>query len=154
MIHEPSRHNTPIEGRDITGQLDGQTDSQLDRRTLNMSNVSTENPQTNPSVPENGVQANINTLHNQHAAHAGPTDLNTCFEFAKIFAKEDLVSTIHLFDDNPENFSSWKASIKNAVRELGLSPSEAMNLPIQWLENTSSGNQEKSIRNANASNPH
>lgn len=39
------------------------------------------------------------------------------------------------------------------MRELGLSPSEEMNLLIRWLGDTSSANQAKSIRNANASNP-
>lgn len=79
--------------------------------------------------------------------------MNTCSEFAKVFAKKDLVSKIHIFDDNPENFFSWKASIKNAVKELSLTPMEEMDLLIQWLGNTSSATQAKSIRNANASNP-
>ena len=78
---------------------------------------------------------------------------NTYSEYAKVFAKKDLVSKIHLFDDNPENFSSWKASFKNAVRELSLTPVEEMDLLIQWLGNTASATQAKSIRNANAANP-
>lgn len=39
------------------------------------------------------------------------------------------------------------------MREISLSPSEEMDLLIQWLGNTSSANHAKSIRNANASNP-
>ena len=31
---------------------------------------------------------------------------NTYSEFAKVFAKKDIVSKIHPFDDNPEKFSS------------------------------------------------
>ena len=69
------------------------------------------------------------------------------------FAKRELVSKIHLFDDNPENFSSWKASLKKAIREVSLTPMEEMNLLIQWLGNTASATQAKSIRNANAANP-
>lgn len=101
----------------------------------------------------NGVQGNINTLHNQHTTHSVPTDINTCSEFGKIFAKKDFVGKTHLFDDNAENFSSWKASFKNAMRELSLSPSEEMDLLVQWLGSTSSANQAKRIRNANASKP-
>lgn len=148
VTHEPSQHNSPIEDRGVTGQLDRQTDSQIDVRALD--NVSTENPQPNLV---NGVQGNINNLHNQHTAHSVHTDINTCSEFANIFAKKDFVAKTHLFDDNAENFSSRKASFKNAVRELSLSPSEEMDLLIQWLGNASSANQAKSIRNANASNP-
>lgn len=48
----------------------------------------------------------------------------------KVFAKKDLVSKIHIFDDNPENFSSWKASFKNAVKELSRTPMEEMDLLI------------------------
>lgn len=149
VTHEPSQYNSSIEDRGVTGQLDRQTDSQIDLRTLN--NVSTENPQPNLV---NGVQGSINTLHNQHTAHSVHTDINTCSELAKIFGKKDSVAKTHLFEDNAENFSSWKASFKNAVRELSLSPSEEMGLLIQWLGNTSSANQAKSIRNANASNPY
>ena len=78
---------------------------------------------------------------------------NTYSEFAKVFAKKDLVSKIHLFYDNPENFSSWKASFKNAVRELSLTPMEEMDLLIQWLCNTASVTQAKSIRKTKAANP-
>lgn len=92
------------------------------------------------------------TGFNPQTPHTGLTDMNTCLEFAKVFAKKDLVSKIHIFDDNPENFSSWKASFKNAVKELSLTPMEEMDLLIQWLGNTSSATQAKSIRNANASN--
>lgn len=79
----------------------------------------------------------MNTLHNQHTAHA---DMNTCSEFAKILAKKDLAPKTHLFDDNHENFSFWKTSFEYAVRELSLSPSEEMDLLIQWMGNTSSAN--------------
>lgn len=119
VTHEPSQHNSPIEDRGVTGQLDRQTYSQIDLRAVD--NVSTENPQPNLV---NSVQGNVKTLHNQHTAHSVHTDINTCSEFANIFAKT------HLFDDNAENFSSWKASFKNAVRELSLSPSEEMDLLI------------------------
>lgn len=138
VTHEPSQYNSSIEDRGVTGQLDRQTDSQIDLRTLN--NVSTENPQPNLV---NGVQGSINTLHNQHTAHSVHTDINTCSELAKIFGKKDFVAKTHLFEDNAENFSSWKASFKNAVRELSLSPSEEMDLLIQWLGNTSSANRQR-----------
>lgn len=163
--------DNPYEAETVIQRTKSYVDSQSDTRSPNQDRPPNEDenesnlPQrqsdntvepTSYFVPSaNGVQANNmnSTGFNPQTPHTGLTDMNTCSEFAKVFAKKDLVSKIHIFDDNPKNFSSWKASFKNAVKELSPTPMEEMDLLIQWLGNTSSATQAKSIRNATASNP-
>lgn len=172
MLHHASNvEDNPYEAETVIQRTKSYVDSQSDKDPLTKTvllprmNVSLIYPQrqsdntvepTSYFVPSaNGVQANNmnSTGFNPQTPHTGLTDMNTWSEFAKVFAKKDLVSKIHIFDDNPENVSSWKASFKNAVKELSLTSMEEMDLLIQWLGNTSSATQAKSIRNANASNP-
>ena len=56
------------------------------------------------------------------------------------------------FDDKPESYESWRASLQNATRELGVTPFEEIDLLVKWLRPESS-KFAKSIRAANAHDP-
>lgn len=48
--------------------------------------------------------------------------------------RRELVSTtIQKFDDEPQNYRTWKSSFLNVIKDLSLSPREELDLLIKWL---------------------
>ena len=63
-----------------------------------------------------------------------------------------LLSRLSHFNDKPESFAVWKASFKNIMKELSVTPFEDMDLLVKWLGPDSSKHA-LSIRSSNADNP-
>lgn len=47
--------------------------------------------------------------------------------------RELLTAGLTRFDDKPENYWSWRSAFSNATEDLGLKPSEELDLLIKWL---------------------
>ncbi|MES9969565.1 MAG: hypothetical protein ABW092_05990, partial [Candidatus Thiodiazotropha sp.] len=74
-------------------------------------------------------------------------------ELTRFLLKKDLLlSRLSHFNDKPESFAVWKASFKNIMRELSVTPFEEMDLLVKWLGPDSSKHA-LSIRSSNADNP-
>ena len=43
------------------------------------------------------------------------------------------LSRLYSFNDKPESFRMWKSSFSELVKEIGVTPSEEMNLLLKWL---------------------
>ena len=43
------------------------------------------------------------------------------------------LSRLYSFNDKPESFRMWKSSFSEVVKEIGVTPSEEMDLLIKWL---------------------
>lgn len=55
-------------------------------------------------------------------------------DVAKYLMRRELVSTtIQKFDDEPQNYRTWKSSFLNVIKDLSLSPREELDLLIKWL---------------------
>lgn len=78
---------------------------------------------------------------------------NQLSEFHNFLLKKDITMNRFMkFDDNPTNYSVWKASFKNIVESLILTPQEETDLLVKWLGPDSS-RQALSLRAANIHNP-
>lgn len=100
------------------------------------------NDHNSPPTPQHSTPLSQGSHESQGMAH-----------FVRFFARRELVSTglLH-FDDRPENYRAWRTSFFNAVRGLDLSPSEEMDLLVQWLGQESAGHA-KRIRAVNVNQP-
>lgn len=83
-----------------------------------------------------------------------PVPVSNFFEdFSKILLKKDLaLNRLTMFDDRPEYYYVWKSAFKRVVTELGVSPSEEIDLLIKHL-GPNSRQHAISIRAANMNNP-
>lgn len=74
--------------------------------------------------------------------HTDPDDQHktpVMTDFVKYLARRELVTTgLIQFDDRPESFRAWQSSFHNAIRDLGLSASEELDLLTKWLGKESS----------------
>ena len=66
--------------------------------------------------------------------------------------KDFLLTRFSNFDNRPEAFIVWSASLSNIVQELGVTPFEEMDLLVEWLGPESS-KCARSLRSANTHNP-
>ena len=74
-------------------------------------------------------------------------------DFTKFLLRKDLtLSRLYQFNDKPESFRVWKCSFNEVVKELGVTPSEEVDLLIKWL-GPESKKQALSIRSCYSYNP-
>ena len=58
--------------------------------------------------------------------------------YIEFMARRELTSNkIQKFDDQPENYHTWKGSLKNMIKGVNLSPSEQLSLIIEHTTNES-----------------
>ncbi|XP_062610035.1 uncharacterized protein LOC134271839 [Saccostrea cucullata] len=69
-----------------------------------------------------------------------------------LLKKDLLLTRFSKFTDNPEQYTVWKTSFKNIVKELNVSAFEEMDLLVKWLGPTSA-NFASSIRASNVHSP-
>ncbi|KAK2838870.1 hypothetical protein Q7C36_013684 [Tachysurus vachellii] len=77
-------------------------------------------------------------LNHQHqsfsATSLNPQQTSTVNDMAKYLMKHELMSaTLQTFDDDPQNYRSWKSSFLNVIKDLSLSPKEELDLLVKWL---------------------
>lgn len=51
--------------------------------------------------------------------------------------RELIVNKIQKFDDNPKNYSSWKESFRNMIRDVYIAPREELSLVVEYTTNES-----------------
>lgn len=69
----------------------------------------------------------------------------------KFLLRRDLVfARLSRFDDKPDNYLAWKRSFKSVMEELGINPSEELDLLVKYL-GPQSHEHAVSIRASNAS---
>ena len=119
----------------------------------------TMNPAAQSFIPHQS--ANRSYIPQQHAARSpNPQHVRTrddpapvTNDLARYLARRDLVSTsLFNFDDRPESYRAWESSFNNAVRGIGLTASEEMDLLTKWLGKESSEHV-KRIRSVHVSDP-
>lgn len=74
-------------------------------------------------------------------------------EHTRFLMKKDLLlSRFTVFNDQPVSFPVWKSSFINISQDLGVNPTEELDLLLKWIGSDSTKHAQ-SIRIANASNP-
>lgn len=77
---------------------------------------------------------------------------DTAIDISKYLIRRDIVTDRLLkFSDKPETYLSWKNTFRDIMVEIGVKPSEEVDLMIKWLGPQSSS-QVTSIKTANAGN--
>nr|XP_055029189.1 uncharacterized protein LOC129418268 [Misgurnus anguillicaudatus] len=96
--------------------------------------------QKRPSIYMSTPHPNIShpVLNHQHQSFSSmppnPQPPSTVNDMAKYLMKRELVSaTLQTFDDDPQNYRSWKSSFMNVIKDLSLSPKEELDLLVKWL---------------------
>ncbi|XP_030582792.1 uncharacterized protein LOC115778696 [Archocentrus centrarchus] len=76
-----------------------------------------------------------NTMNTPHEVGGKPTQISTDIsDLAAFLARRDLLSTgVKVFDNRPENYTSWKSTFCSAIEGLNLRPSEELDLLTKWL---------------------
>ena len=74
--------------------------------------------------------------------------------YVNFMARRELIANkIEKFDDNPVNYHTWKASFKNMIRNVGITPSEEFSLLVEYTTLTSKLLVQR-LRNAYIGKPH
>ncbi|CAE1277391.1 unnamed protein product [Acanthosepion pharaonis] len=61
-------------------------------------------------------------------------------DLVRYFTRRELITTgLPPFNDRPEDYRAWKRSFQSAIRHLGLTYSEEMDLLVKWLGKESGG---------------
>jgi hypothetical protein len=101
---------------------------------------SPEHRQQRPSIYSSTPHPNISppVLKHQHQSFSStptnPQQTSTVNDMAKYLMRRELVSaTLQTFDDDPQNYRSWKSSFLNVTKDLSLSPKEELDLLVKWL---------------------
>ena len=102
-------------------------------------------PNFQPSVLQHSMQND--SISPNLLLHNAVSDI-TRFMYRKNF----LLSRFVNFDDKPESYESWRASLQSVTMELGVTPFEEIDLLVKWLGPESSKSA-KSIRAATAHDP-
>lgn len=90
---------------------------------------------------------------NNHPTSTSNSDQSIMKSYIEFMARRELIANkIENFDNNPENFHTWKLSFKNMTRNIGITPSEELSLIIQYTTNDSKKLVQK-LRNAYIANP-
>lgn len=112
--HRPTGRNVTHSAQQHTSQTNHHTYHKVD-------------PSAQPYVPH------------QHSNPADQQKTPGMTDFVKYLARRELVTTgLTQFDDRPESFRAWQSSFHNAIRGLGLSASEELDLLTKWLGKESS----------------
>jgi hypothetical protein len=73
--------------------------------------------------------------------------------YIEFMARRELIANkIEKFDNNPENFHTWKSSFKNMTNNINITPSEELSLIMEYTTNDSKRLVQK-LRNAYMANP-
>lgn len=88
------------------------------------------------STPHHNISHPV--LNHQHQSFSStppnPQQTSTVNDMAKYLMRHKLVSaTLQTFDDDPQNYRSWKSSFLNVTKDLYLSPKEELDLLVKWL---------------------
>ncbi len=79
---------------------------------------------------------------------------NEMKSYVNFMARRELIANkIEKFDDNPVNYHTWKASFKNMIRNVGITPSEEFSLLVEYTTLTSKSLVQR-LRNAYIGKPH
>ena len=104
---------------------------------------------TQSYIPQQHAARSSNPQHARTRGDPGPVTN----DLARYLARRDLVSTsLFNFDDRPESYRAWESSFNNAVRGIGLTASQEMDLLTKWLGKESSEHV-KRIRSVHVSDP-
>lgn len=80
-------------------------------------------------------------------------NINIGNDLTKFLLRKDLsLSRLSNFNDRPEAYHTWKSSFCDVMREMGVGPSEEMDLLVKWL-GSDSKKHALSLRASNAHNP-
>ncbi|KAK7879006.1 hypothetical protein WMY93_034161, partial [Mugilogobius chulae] len=91
-------------------------------------------------------------LHPYNAPQPSP-EIQGVQDITRYLTRREILSTGLLqFDDHPENYWAWKASFKNAIKDLNVTAQEELDLIIKWL-GVESSQQAKRIRSVHVFNP-
>ncbi|XP_073510716.1 uncharacterized protein [Phyllobates terribilis] len=73
-------------------------------------------------------------MHSDNTPSTGINANRSTIDFVKFLARRELVTKgLVKFSDRAENYRAWRASFQNAIRDIGLSSSEEMDLLVKWL---------------------
>ncbi|XP_038062985.1 uncharacterized protein LOC119733659 [Patiria miniata] len=143
--------STPLPPADITQRTKDYVQQQAEFQTgfssmpslepaYNMRPPSPLNP-ANAEVTSCPLQCSPTSVGNQtrpHSPQKTPAG-DQGNDFAKYLARRELVNTgLTHFDDRPENYRAWRSSFHNATKDLGITPSEELDLLVKWLGKESS----------------
>ena len=90
-------------------------------------------------LPHRPVDLNPNATE-YHANNCSPQSDpgNEMKSYVNFMARRELIANkIEKFDDNPVNYHTWKASFKNMIRNVGITPSEEFSLLVEYTTLTS-----------------
>ncbi|CAE1275879.1 unnamed protein product [Acanthosepion pharaonis] len=74
-------------------------------------------------------------------------------DLVRYFTRRELITTgLPPFNDRPEDYRAWKRSFQSAIRHLGLTYSEEMDLLVKWL-GKESGEHARRLRSAHLNHP-
>ena len=95
----------------------------------------------------------ITFVPNNHPISTSNSDQSVMKSYIEFMARQELIANkIEKFDNNPENFHTWKLSFKNMIKNISITPSEELSLIIEHTTNDSKKLVQK-LRNAYISNP-
>jgi hypothetical protein len=115
----------------------------------------TNTSQEGEPLPHRPADLNPNATE-YHANNRSPQSDpgNEMKSYVNFMARRELIANkIEKFDDNPVNYHTWKASFKNMIRNVGITPSEEFSLLVEYTTLTSKSLVQR-LRNAYIGKPH
>lgn len=121
---ENSRHTEPMRDNSSPPQMSESANSKKDTAYLTQKRCD-----TNRREPDNPNRYDYTPYTHHVNVPTSPRANQDTLDFAKFLTRHELVTiSISKFNDRPENFRAWQSSFQNAIKVLGLSHSEEMDL--------------------------
>ena len=80
----------------------------------------------------------ITFVPNNHPISTSNSDQSVIKSYIEFMARRELIANnVEKFDNNPENFHTWKLTFKNMTKNISITPSEELSLIIEYTTNDS-----------------
>ncbi len=111
------------------------------------------NPQPHHTPERQPLNPMVNTFIPNPPLPSSSSDQSMMKSYIEFMARRELIANkIEKFDNNPENFHTWKSSFKNMTNNINITPSEELSLIMEYTTNDSKRLVQK-LRNAYMANP-